>query len=224
MPMLSTSRRGVRGFTWPKGPMTRTSCSVPTTRYRSHDEALGCHTHVNQVKWHFHVPSVLQFVQPIAHHRGKASHPCKGRKAFLWVKITSDISVALIYLNKKSWDYAWFCPTLFLRRGPFSSYCFHLSAISFNTQRAEQWFPLVLKRDSRLWQYILRVSRSFLGIFQRAQAPLTFLEGTSHQEHRSASARTLSAAGARVHPDMPPARWGCYFGLSHLACFHQDKF
>ncbi|KAK4827560.1 hypothetical protein QYF61_019184 [Mycteria americana] len=69
-------------------PVPRTaSRSVRTTRYRSHDEALGCHAHVNQVKRHFHVTSVLQSVQPVANHHGEASHPYKARKAFLSVEI-----------------------------------------------------------------------------------------------------------------------------------------
>lgn len=41
----------------------------------SHGEALGCHTHVDQVQGQFHVTSVLQLVQPVGNHGGEASHP-----------------------------------------------------------------------------------------------------------------------------------------------------
>lgn len=44
---LEEMREGSPGFT---GAEVSLSPSVHTTRYRSHDEALGCHTHVNQVK------------------------------------------------------------------------------------------------------------------------------------------------------------------------------
>lgn len=86
-------------------PLPRTaSCSVRTTRYRSHDEALGCYAHVNQVKRHFHVTSVLQSVQPVANHHGEASHPYKARKASLGVEIQVIEMCEVTHLNKISWE------------------------------------------------------------------------------------------------------------------------